>query len=108
MKLGQTPKKEWHCSGELNKDFTRLSKALNRLMILEHVWTRLVGDKGRFWELKGVQSGTLYVQVKMAVAKNELIARKRQLIREINKHFDSPWIKKIEINKPWTYDNKNF
>ena len=67
-------------------------------MILEHVWTRLVGDKGRFWELKGVQSGTLYIQVKMAVAKNELIARQRQLIREINKHFDSPWIKKIEIN----------
>lgn len=48
MKLGQTPKKEWHCSGELNKDFTRLSKALNRLMILEHVWTRLVGIKAVF------------------------------------------------------------
>jgi hypothetical protein len=108
MKLGQPQKKEWLCSGELNKDFTRLSKTLNRLMILEHVWTRLVGDKGRFWELKGVQSDTLYIQVKVAVAKNELIARQRQLIREINKHFNTPWIKKIEINKPWTYDSKNF
>ena len=47
--------------------------------------------------LTAVQGGTLFVQVKISVAKNELIARRQQLITELNKHFERPWIKKIEI-----------
>ncbi len=97
MKFGQNPRKEWHSSADLENRFNRLSSRLNRLMILDHVWTQLVGNKGKFWILKAVQNDTLYVQVKVSVARNELIAKKQQLITEMNKHFDTPWIKKIEI-----------
>ena len=97
MKFGQNPRKEWHSSADLESRFNRLSSRLNRLMILDHVWTQLVGNKGKFWVLTAVQHDTLYVQVKVSVARNELIAKKQQLITELNKHFDTPWIKRIEI-----------
>ncbi len=97
MKFGQNPKKQWRSSAELERNYNPLNRRLNRLMILDHVWTRLVGNKAKFWVLRAVQGDTLFVQVKISVAKNELIARRRQLIAELNKHFDAPWITKIEI-----------
>ncbi len=74
-----------------------LARRLNRLMILDHVWKQLVGNKGRFWVLKAVKDDTLYVQVKVSVAKNELIAKRQQLMAELNKHFQTPWIRHIDI-----------
>lgn len=97
MKFGETPKKQWHSAQELESGYNKLSRQLNRLMILDHVWKQTVGLKSRFWVLKAVQAGTLYVQVKVSVAKNELIARRQQLIKELNKHFEKPWISNIEI-----------
>ena len=97
MKFGQKPRKIWHSSADLQNRFNRLQSRLNRLMILDHVWTQLVGSRGKFWVLKAVQNDTLHVQVKLAVARTELNARKGQLIHELNKHFTTPWIKKIEI-----------
>ncbi len=97
MKLGQPAKPQWRSSQELKNKFNPLAIKLNRLLILEYAWDQLVGNKGRFWVLKAVKQGTLYVEVKASVAKNELIARKQGLIRELNKHFQTPWIKRIEI-----------
>ena len=97
MKFGATPRKTWYASANLENRFNKLSSRLNRLLILEHVWTQLVGNKTRFWVLHAVQNDTLYVKVNIAVAKNELIARRQQLIKELNKHFSQPWIKRIEI-----------
>lgn len=97
MKFGQLPKKQWQSSHELTNQFNPLSKTLNRLMVLGYVWEKLIGNKSRFWVLQAVKKDTLYVQVKASVAKNELTGKKRELIRELNKHFESPWIKHIEI-----------
>lgn len=68
-------------------------------MVLDHVWTHLVGDKAKFWVLDGVKGSVLYVTVKAAVAKNELISKRAWLVAELNKHFDRPWISRIEINQ---------
>ena len=97
MKLGAPQKKGWRSSRELLNPRTALGRSLNRLMVLDYVWVQLVGSKGRFWVLHAVKKDTLYVQVKVSVARNELMARKGQLIKELNKHFESPWIKQIEI-----------
>lgn len=96
MKFGQPPKKQWHSSQELT-GFNRLSGTLNRLMILDYVWNRQIGAKARFWVLKAVQKDTLFVHVTASVAKNELTARRQQLMNELNKNFKTPWIKRIEI-----------
>lgn len=97
MKFGENPKKQWHSSNELEKRYNKLNRSLNRLMILDHVWNRLVGVRGKFWVLKAVKGSTLYVQVKVSVARSELTAKRQTLIRELNKHFDEPWIEKIEM-----------
>ncbi len=97
MKFGYPTKKKWYTSQELSSPVSRMGKTLNRLMVLDYTWNKLVGTKGRFWVLKAVKQGTLYVQVKAAVAKNELTARRRELVSELNKHFQTPWIKHIEI-----------
>ena len=97
MKFGQPPKKIWRSTQELENGYNKLTRRLNRLMILDHVWNQLIGNKSRFWVLQAVKDETLYVQVKAAVAKNELVARRQQLITELNKHFEKPWISKIEI-----------
>lgn len=97
MKQGQSAKKDLVSSQELKSNYNRLSKTLNRLMILDYVWGQQVGAKARFWVLKAVQKDTLFVKVRASVAKNELQARQSQLIRELNKAFDTPWIKRIKI-----------
>ena len=45
MKFGQNPKKEWKSASELGNVFNPLGKKLNRLLILDHVWKKLVGNK---------------------------------------------------------------
>ena len=97
MKLGDKPKKNWRSPAESVGRFHFLEKKLNRLMILDYAWDHLVGNKKKFWVLKAVQGDCLFVETKVAVAKNELIARREQLIKELNKYFDTPWIKKIDV-----------
>ena len=97
MKLGAKPKKNWRSPAESVGKFRSVQKQLNRLMILEYVWDHLVGNKKKFWVLKAVQGNCLFVETKAAVAKNELVARREQLIKELNKNFDTPWIKKIDV-----------
>ena len=100
MKFGAKPREIWKSPQELNGKFNRLNSRLTRLMVLDHVWTKLVGKKEKFWKLSAVKGSTLYVEVKLAVAKNELTACQQMLIKELNKYFDKPWIEKIEIIRP--------
>lgn len=99
MKFGAKPKEIWNKTSELNGKYNKLNSKLNKLMILDHVWTRLVADKEKFWKLTAVKDNTLYISVRLSVARNELIGRRDGLIKELNKYFDKPWIEKIEIVK---------
>lgn len=99
MKFGAKPRKIWNESSELKGKFNRLNKQVSRLMVLDHVWKNLTGEKAKFWQLVAVEKSVLLVAVKLSVARNDLIARRSTLIKEINKHFDKPWIEKIEIVK---------
>ena len=99
MKFGAKPREIWKKSEELNGKYNRLHTKLNRLMVLDHVWKQRVGNKERFWKLIAVKQHTLYVIVTLSVARNELIAQREMLIKELNKYFDKPWIEKIEIVK---------
>lgn len=97
MKFGAKPRESWKTPAELGKKYNKLNVRFNRLMILEHVWAKLVGEKEKFWKLSAVKGGILYVSVRLSVARSELTGRRENLIRELNKHFDKPWIEKIEI-----------
>ena len=99
MKLGAKPKKIWHNSSELSQKYNRLSSQINRLMILDYAWKKVAAGKEKFWKLAAVQKKTILVEVKLSVARNELISRREMMIKELNKFFDRPWIEKIEIVK---------
>jgi hypothetical protein len=100
VKLGAKPKPIWHNPSDLNKKYNRLSSQINRLMVLDYAWKKVTAGKEKFWKISAVQKRTILVEVKLSVARNELVARREMIIKELNKYFDRPWIEKIEIVKP--------
>jgi len=87
----------WYKKATLDKEVRPFVFTVKHLARLDEVWNKVVGKKSKFWVLTAVQHGTLYVQVKAAVARNELIASKENLIKKLNSHFEESWITGIEI-----------
>ena len=97
MKLGQKPRQVWHPSAEIKGSFSRMNSQINRLLLLEKLWEKLAGGKAKFWQLYAVKSGIIYIKVDVMAARHELLIKERELIKELNKNFDKPWIKQISI-----------
>ena len=97
MKFGQKPPEIWHNTQELTGSFNRLSSQVNRLLLLEKIWDRVVGSKAKFWQLDAVQKNVILVKVKVVPARQELLLNKEMIIKELNKHFQRAWIKDISI-----------
>jgi len=97
MKLGQKPPEIWHNSSELQGSFNRLNNQVNKLILLEKVWTKVLGSKAKFWQLDSVQKNTIFVKVKVVSARQELLLSKANIIKELNKYFQRAWIKEISI-----------
>ena len=87
----------WHNSSELLKPYSRLNLRLKQLILLDNLWTALLKNRAKFWELDSVQGGTIFVKVKSSPARHELLLKEKELIKELNKRFSKPWIKKILI-----------
>lgn len=99
MKLGQKPSKIWHETKELKNGFSKLTSQVDRLILLESFWLSVTAGKAKFWVLYGanIKTGTIFVKVNVMAARHELLLKEAQLITELNKNFDKPWIKKISI-----------
>ena len=98
MKLGQKPHPIWHKSVEVKGSFSRLNSQINRLLLLETLWDKLAGAKAKFWQLYAVKGGIIYVKAAVPAARHELLIKESELIKELNKNFDKPWIKQISIS----------
>ncbi len=91
-------KKEiWHESKEVLNSFSKLNGTLNRLIILEKIWGKVLGPNAKYWVIDAVRGGTIYVKVKVMAARHELKLKEKEIIRELNKNFDRAWIKRILI-----------
>jgi hypothetical protein len=97
MKFGAKPPVIWHEAKELNKKFSKLNSRINKLLLLESLWEKQTGAKARFWRLDAVKEGTIYIKVNVMAARHELKLKEKDLIKELNKSFDKPWIEKISI-----------
>jgi hypothetical protein len=85
-------------AGDLLGSFWRTSGANeDRVAILNAVWDREVGSFKTHWTLEGVKRGTLHIRVKSSASAQELSMRSRELVRNLNKHFRTPWIKGIRF-----------
>ena len=87
MKLGQKPPTIWHEPSELTNSFNRLTSQVNKLVLLETIWNKVVGSKAKFWQLYAVQKNTIFVKVKVISARQELLLNKESIIKELNKHL---------------------
>ncbi len=97
MKLKQNQPEIWHESNEIRGNFNRLNSQINRLLLLEKIWVKVVGSKSKFWQLDAVQKNTIFVKVKVVTARQELLLNKETIIKELNKYFQRAWIKEISI-----------
>ncbi|MDR0291455.1 MAG: DciA family protein [Elusimicrobium sp.] len=95
--LGAKPRKIWNSAADLARGFNPLNLKLNRLMVLNSVWSKISGAKGKYWVLDAATNDSIYIKTKSAAAKHDLAGRSAEIIKELNKYFDKPWIKKIEI-----------
>ena len=66
-------------------------------MVLNSVWLKTAGAKSNFWVLDTATKDSILIKVKSAAAKHDLAGRSAEIIKELNKYFDKPWIKTIEI-----------
>jgi len=87
----------WHNSSELTKQFSHLNFRLNNLILLDNIWNIVLKNKAKFWELDSVKGGIIFVKVKSSPARHELLLKEKEIIKELNKKFNKPWIKKILI-----------
>ena len=99
MNLNQEPQKSWHEAKEISGKFNRLNSQINRLLLLENIWEKVIGSKAKFWQLEAVQKNTVFVKVKAVTARQELLLNKETIIKELNKYFQKAWIKEISIFK---------
>jgi hypothetical protein len=99
MRFGEKEKPLWHNSSEIGNKFSGLLGRLNRLLLLESVWNKMLGAKGKFWVLSAAQGGAIIVKASNAAARHELLLREKKLISDLNKYFDKPWIKQIKFTK---------
>jgi hypothetical protein len=97
MKFGQKPAPIWHESKELKNSFSKLNSQVNRLLLLDNLWEKVTGSRAKFWNLYAVKGNTVFVKVKVMAARHELLLKEKELIKELNKNFEKPWIKKISI-----------
>ena len=87
----------WHNSSELTNKFCHLNLKLNNLILLDNLWPIVLKNRAKFWELDSVKGGTIFVKVKSSPARHELLLKEKEIIKELNKNFNKPWIKKILI-----------
>ena len=87
----------WHESKEIKNSYSKINGTINRLIILETVWNKILGAKAKYWVLDAVKGGTIYVKVNVMTARHELKLKEKEIIRELNKHFERSWIKQILI-----------
>lgn len=87
----------WHEPKELKNSFSKFGGTLNRLILLETVWNNVLGSKAKYWVLDAVKDGTVYAKVNVMTARHELKLKEKEIIKELNKNFEKPWIKRILV-----------
>ncbi len=88
-------RKTWSSASDIKTRFNGMARSLDRLMILNTVWNKEAGRMSDHWNIDGVQDGTIFVKTKSAAAAQELSMRSTVMVKNLNKYFDSPWIRAI-------------
>ena len=70
---------------------------VENLMILNYVWKNEMKEFSSYCTIDSIDGRTLVLKVDNSVIKNELLIRKSEIIKKINKHFKTGFIKDIRF-----------
>ena len=67
------------------------------LALLDRAWEAEIGGLARMARIVAIDRESLVVEVDSAPAMQELTLRKKELVRRINRHFPTPFIKWLTL-----------
>ena len=79
------------------ESLTRQLKLSSELSVLERAWETEIGPLGGRARLAALDRKTLIVDVISSAAMQDIMLRRRELIRRLNTHFLQPWIEHITV-----------
>lgn len=77
----------FNTSGELTNLLKRQLGLDEKTYAVLKIWEKEMGPQMKYARLSGVKKGTLMVEVDSSVHLQELVLRRRELIKKINQHF---------------------
>lgn len=92
-------KEKWNTAKEIcssKKIFGGIN--FDRFAILEYAWQKEIGFLGRYCKLLGIDGSFLVINPCSSAVASEISMKSSQIVRDINKYFDGPWIKGIKIS----------
>ena len=69
----------------------------DRILILNQIWDKELGNYSEHFVLSGVRRGILYVKPRSSAAAQELHMMAGPWIKGLNKYFKKSWIKGIRV-----------
>lgn len=89
-------KRGWTVAADFIRSWRfRVGATTERIALLNAAWEREFGQMAAHWRLDGIRRGILYVAPVSPAAALELRMRAPAILRELNKHFKTAWIKEI-------------
>lgn len=91
-------KSRWFNTSEIMVS-RRIFGGLNphNLLILQKVWQKELKSLSSHCSLMGVEKNKIILKPSNSVIANEILIRKDEILRDLNKYFKSKWIKDIRI-----------
>lgn len=70
---------------------------LNKLFIIDYVWNNEMKEYSKYCDIFALDRRCLVLKVKNSIIKNEIFIKKDDILKKINKHFKSGFIKDIKF-----------
>jgi hypothetical protein len=70
---------------------------LNKLFMVEYVWNNEVKEYSKYCKIFAVEKRNLVLKAKNSVIKNEIFIKKDDILKKINKHFKTRFIRDIKF-----------
>jgi len=64
---------------------------------MDQAWNSEAGALGAMAKITALDNGALIVEVTSSPAMHELTLRRRELLRRINRHFQNPFLRDIDV-----------
>ncbi len=65
--------------------------------MIEHAWALEIGSLKNFVRILAIDNGTLVLEADSHAAMQNILLRRKELVRKMNKHFAAPLLKNFTV-----------